>query len=49
MWQMVPLPQPTFSPRRYKLDDWKWSLFLSREVVKGLELVGQAVNDHLRL
>lgn len=36
------------SHRKVTKDDWKWSVFASREVVKGLRLITQVANDHSR-
>jgi hypothetical protein len=32
-----------------KRDDWKWSIYASREITRGLRLYGQFANDHLRV
>jgi hypothetical protein len=30
-------------------DNWKWSLYAKKQVVKGLNIYAQAANDHMRL
>jgi hypothetical protein len=30
-------------------DNWKWSVYAKREIVKGMRLYGQVANDHLRV
>jgi hypothetical protein len=32
-----------------KRDNWKWSIYASREISRGLRLYGQFANDHLRV
>jgi hypothetical protein len=48
------IPQPgstngTFDGEAQYEDDWKWSIYLRKQVSKGLYVSAQAASDHLRL
>lgn len=51
------LPQPgpagfdwsNYDASNYKEDDWKWSLYLRKQVSRGLFVTAQMASDHLRL
>ncbi len=35
--------------RNHNSDDWKWSIYASKTLTKGIRLLAQVANDHLRL
>jgi hypothetical protein len=55
LFSRVPQPgstQFTYAAWRasdYAQDDWKWSLYLRKEVSRGLHISAQLASDHLRL
>lgn len=38
-----------FNHKNLTDDDWKWSVYAQKEFVKGLSLITQVANDHIRL
>ena len=37
-----------YNPADWKKDDWRWSVFASRDILKGLSLAGQVASDNAR-
>jgi hypothetical protein len=36
------------NPDAYNKDDWKWSVYATRQVIEGISLTAQVASDHLR-
>jgi hypothetical protein len=49
VWTLDEPEYPTrYNPEKYTRDDWKWSIYGKRHVIKGVELFFQVATDHLR-
>lgn len=45
----VNFPYTTWDKDNYKDDDWKWSVYLRKTILRGLSISCQVARDHLRL
>ena len=46
----VPLPSfETVDSSIYRNDDWKWSVYLKKSITRGISIIAQAANDHMRV
>jgi hypothetical protein len=47
------MPRPAtgagYDPRNYTKDDFKWSIFVKKDIIHGLSCLAQVANDHMRL
>ncbi len=44
----IPKPPQSYPKRAYELDNWKFSLFMKKEIITGFTLIGQVARDHTR-
>jgi hypothetical protein len=45
----IPVSDPyTYNINDKKYDDWKWTVYASRQIINGVSITAQAASDHLR-